>query len=94
LLAAPAFVAAPQQHRAEQTLLRGKAVGHAALCLAQATLAFGDDAADHVQRQGQRDRHAADREGLAEQGEFHGEGSCAMHREAAWLQDHAPLRRR
>ena len=74
----PRFAAVALDHRADERLRRRQAGGDAALGLAQAALALGDDAADGLQGEAQGDDDAGERRRLAEEGKAPDCHGCAF----------------
>ena len=68
-VASQRLAAVAHDHRADERLRRRQAGGDAALGLAQAPLALGDDAADRLQCEAEGDDDAGERRRLAEEGE-------------------------
>src|SRR5204863_1664848 len=74
----PGFAAIALDHRADDRLRRRQAGGDAALGLAQAALALGDDAAHGLQGEAQGDDDAGERRRLAEEGKAADRHGCAF----------------
>ena len=77
-VASPRLAAVALDHRTDDRLRGRQAGGDAALGLAQAALALGDDAADGLQGEAQGDDDAGERRRLAEKGKAPDGHGCAF----------------